>query len=176
MHGKSRAAILVAVLGTGTPAHAATISGSAIFEVLDSELNVIATGNWLLERNRVLDFEFTTEQGMWDEIDIGQRCECQAFFPDFLDSANFHFDDTVGNAWHLFFSFRDGNFGILYDVDGVTFGGTSENGEFFAPGDYDVFVDVPESGTLALITLGLLGLARVRLGAEARPPSALHAA
>jgi len=161
-----QAAIVAVFLGAAAPVHAATISGFAVFDVLDTESNVIATGSWLLERSRVLDFELTTAEGTWDEIDIGRRCECQAFFPDFLDSVNFHFGDASGDSWHLFFSFRDDNFGILYDVDGVTFGGTSENGEFFAPGEYVVFVDVPESGTFALLALGLLALARVRPGIE----------
>src|SRR4029453_3570606 len=75
-----------AILGGFAPAHAATISGSAIFQVLDAGSNVVGSGSWVLGRNHVLAFVFTTEEGTWDEVDIGHQCVCVAFFPDNLRS------------------------------------------------------------------------------------------
>jgi hypothetical protein len=148
--------------GTFAPAHAATISGSAIFQVLDAGSNVIGSGSWVLQRNHVLDFEFTTDEGTWDAFDIGHSCVCVAFFPDNLRSVGFAFNDSSGDHWQLDFSFFDSNFGIVYDVGGVSYQGTAENGQFFAPGNYNVFVEVLEPGTLRLLAAGLFALACAR--------------
>jgi PEP-CTERM motif len=155
--------LFTALAFCAAPAHASTVTGSAIFEIADVDDNVLATGSWEILRNRILDFEFVVGDVVWDEFDIPRSCgDC---FADagFL-GVGFHFGAPPGDNWILAFSFHDGEFGVDYDVGDVHFSGGTGTGTLFAPGDYSVFRDVPEPGTLALLCLGLLGVGWHKLG------------
>ena len=111
------------------------------------------------ETFEILDFAFSFAGHSFDETDA-IVCECH-FFPDGdPDSLAFSFDDgTV--SWLLIFDFAHSNLGFQFGDGVVSVGGTSENGEVGATGDFNFFLVpavVPEPGTLALLSLGLLGL------------------
>jgi hypothetical protein len=60
----------------------------------------------------------------------------------------------------LVWDFSDSNFGAVYDFNGVTFRGTSENTT--ATSIFEGNLTIPEPGTLLLLSLGLLGIGLTR--------------
>ena len=116
----------------------------------------------------VLDFSFSFNGQSWNESDVA-ICDC-SFTPDGLPlSINFQFDDGVV-SWILSWNFEDGNFGFQFHDLTLNAGGTSDDGEVSGSIDTDFRV-LPEPGSFALLTLGLVAvtLTRRRRTAGASP-------
>ena len=148
--------------------------------VFDGDPPLIGPGSWSIrsqpfdptdpddpnpnpETFEILDFAFSFAGHSWDETDaIFCFCEFTKEGDPILVSFSFNHGAVF---WLLSWSFEDGNFGFVFDDGVVCAGGSSENGTAHGGGDFIFSVVpavVPERGTLALFSLGLLGLGLTR--------------
>jgi hypothetical protein len=125
-------------------------------------------GFFSIRENRVADFEFTVFGRTWTEADV-RHCDCLAFPVDFpppqydLGVIGFSFidgADSWGFVWAVNPNRGEGLFRFGYNVDGFRMQGDSNchNGcAGIAFSELAYRINVPESGTLALLLLGLAG-------------------
>ena len=109
---------------------------------------------------KMLDFSFTFLGQSWDESDVAW-CECYFTSDGEPEGINFEWGTPwgppAGDHWVLSWNFEDGNFGILFSIGEDSGAGTSEDGVAGSQFDVEALI-LPESGTLALLGLGLGGL------------------
>jgi hypothetical protein len=141
------------------PAHAGTISGSGAFTIdsLDRP-EIVGDGFFVLDANRLVDFEFNFFGHTWTEADVPRCPLCVWEFQSPAPRLLFEWRDG-DEFWILDWVFTHENFGFRFNLDGVQFIGTSENGEIgcsVCPSADDL--TAPEPGSLALLLVGLLAL------------------
>lgn len=145
---------LIPLLLLTAPVQAGMVSGSEAFHVSTPNPDIVGDGFFVLDANRLVDFEFTIFGRTWTETDV-PRCDCQwEFMADPILDFRWDGEDEF---WRLTWVFHDGNFALNFLLDGMRFLGTSENGEAFAP-ITGANLRLPEPGSLVLLLLGLLAL------------------
>ena len=164
---------LVALLCCST-SHAATITADGVFEVQffggDEgpifDPPVLGEGSFSLRENRWAAFSFDMFGHHWSLDDVDPLfCPTFQCFPDAngdLEIIQIHFADEAGSGF-LFWDFLEGIFTMSVGVGDT--GGSGSSGEgvlSFRFLEFSHRVNVPEPGSLTLLTLGLLGLGWIR--------------
>jgi len=129
-------------------AHAATISGLMIFDVL-TQADDYGSGYLILDRSRLVDFEFSMFGFTFTEADMDPLCQC-SIVP---VSGGSTFDIALDGVFGLLvWDFAHGNFGAQFNYGGSVFGGTSDGGEVSSLVLYDLWtVPVSEPGTVGML-------------------------
>jgi hypothetical protein len=161
--------MIAALVLLTAPAHAAMISGTAIFDVENADGVAVASGSFELVRSVLRDFSLTVDGVTFDEFDVRRFGECFCWTDFGLPQLDF----AIGyggpkGSWTLAWAFERDDFGVSIHVGDVRLNGTLRNG-IGIPGEYNLRTEVPSPGALPLFALGLLGLAAVRKRQPGRP-------
>jgi len=168
--------VLVALLCCAT-SHAATITADGVFEIefyggdegpiFDPPL--FGEGSFSLRENRWTAFSFDMLGHHWSVDDVDPLlCPRGACFPDAngdLEIIQIHFADEAGGGF-LFWDFSQGIFTMGVDVGDMVVGGSSGEVVSLRFLEFTHRVNVPEAGSLTLLTLGLFGLGWFRRSAH----------